>query len=71
MSAPQTSHLDVLIRILRYLKRGLLYSDCDHNHIDGFLDTDKAGCPIDKRSTIRYFVCWRESLSQKRKKHAL
>jgi len=33
-----------MIRILRYLKRapdiGLLRSDCDHEHIVGFSDTD-------------------------------
>ena len=28
-----------------------MHSDCDHNHIAGFLDADWANCPIHMRST--------------------
>ena len=42
MSAPGTSHWDIVIRILRYLKsapgRGIMYSDCDHNCTAKFSD---------------------------------
>jgi len=40
MSAPRTSHWDIVVRILSYLKsaprRRLLYSECSHNSIVGF-----------------------------------
>ena len=60
MSASWTSHWDIMVRILRYLKsapgRELLFSDCGHNRIVGFSDVDSADCPIDKKSTTRYYV---------------
>ena len=60
MLAPPTSHRDVMVRILRYLKgapgKRLLYSNCDHNRIDGFSDADWVGSPIDMRSTTGYYV---------------
>jgi len=58
ISAPQTSHWDVVVRILQYLKntsrRELMYSDRNRNRIAGFSDEDWAGCPTDRRSTTRY-----------------
>ncbi|XP_043705185.1 secreted RxLR effector protein 161-like [Telopea speciosissima] len=58
LSVPQTSHWDVVICILRYLKkaprRGLLYLDHGHGRVEGFSDADWAGSPVDRRSTIGY-----------------
>ena len=58
--APWTSHWDVVIRILWYLRfspgRGLLYSDCGHKWIGGFSDADWVGSPVDRRSTTIYCV---------------
>ena len=60
LSAPMTTHLEAILRILRYLKkapgRGLLYSDQRHTRIAGFSDADWAGCPFDRRSTTGYCV---------------
>ena len=40
MSAPRTSHWDVVVMILQYMKsapgREHLYPDCGHDHITGF-----------------------------------
>ena len=59
-SAPQTSFWEFMVQIVRYLKRApdrkLLYSDCSHGRIANLLNTNWAGSPIDKRSTIGYCV---------------
>lgn len=59
MSIPRTSHQDVVVRILRYLKcasgRELLYLDCGYNRIASFSYADWTGCPIN-RSTTWYCV---------------
>ncbi|KAL9251446.1 Retrovirus-related Pol polyprotein from transposon RE1-like protein [Drosera capensis] len=60
MSAPRTTHWDTMVRILRYLKgspgKGLVYSNQGHNRITAFTDADRAGCPINRRSTTGYCV---------------
>ncbi|XP_043717556.1 uncharacterized mitochondrial protein AtMg00810-like [Telopea speciosissima] len=60
LSASRTSHWDVIIRILRYLKKspghGLVYGDHGHNKIDGFSDADWAKSPLDLRLTTGYCV---------------
>ncbi|XP_043687768.1 uncharacterized mitochondrial protein AtMg00810-like [Telopea speciosissima] len=58
MHDPHSSHLDVIYRILRYLKaapeKGVLFSSHNHLRIESFTDADWAGCPDDWRSTSRY-----------------
>lgn len=60
MRDPRSSHLDVVHRILRYLKgcpgRGILFSNHGHLKIEGFTDADWAGCLDDRRSTSGYCV---------------
>jgi len=44
LSALKNTHLEAIMRVLRYLKkalwRGLLYSDYGHTRVTGFSDTD-------------------------------
>jgi len=61
MHNPSASHMDAVVRILRYLKsspgRGVLFSK--HNdclEICGFTDADWAGSVTDRRSTSGYFT---------------
>ncbi|XP_047251581.1 uncharacterized mitochondrial protein AtMg00240-like [Capsicum annuum] len=60
LQAPCKDHWDVVIRILRYIKKapgqGLLYEDKGHTDIVGYSDADWAGSPSDKRSTSGYCV---------------
>jgi len=55
LSASRTTHLESIMRILRYLKkapgRGLVYSNQRHSRLACFSDTDWEMCPFDKRST--------------------
>jgi len=66
LSASRTTHLEVVIRILRYLKKdlriGLFYSDHGHTRVAGFSDTDWAGCLFDRRLTTEYCVFLGENL---------
>ena len=60
MHNPSKAHMEVVVRILRYLKsapgRGLVFSK--HRHLDvlGYTDADWAGCITDRRSTSGYFT---------------
>jgi len=36
--------------------KGLLYSDCEHTRVTGFLDADWTGSLIDGRSTTHYYI---------------
>ena len=58
LQSPCDSHLDVVIRIFRYIKetlgQGVLYENIGHTHIIGYYDADLANSPIDRRSTSRY-----------------
>ncbi|XP_043705335.1 uncharacterized mitochondrial protein AtMg00810-like [Telopea speciosissima] len=60
LSSPRTPHWDVVIRILRYLKKaprcGLVYASHEHGRVEGFLDENWAGLLVDRRSTIGYCV---------------
>ena len=62
-------HMNVVIRILRYLKsslgRGLIFKKHDHLNVEGYSDVDWAGSS-DRKSTFVYFnfigrnlVTWR------------
>jgi hypothetical protein len=70
MHDPKTSHMEVVNRILRYLKgspgRGLLYSKQGELQVECYTDTDWAGSLEDRRSTSGYctfvggnLVSWR------------
>ncbi|RZB46623.1 Golgin candidate 6 [Glycine soja] len=52
---PHIDHWNVVIRILRYIKKipgqELLYKDNGNTQICGYCDADWASCPIDRRST--------------------
>lgn len=58
MHAPTTVYLDIVYRILRYLKHnpgaGLLYSRRSDLLIEGYTDADWAGSLTDRRSTSGY-----------------
>jgi hypothetical protein len=70
MHDPRSGHLDVVNRILRYLKgcpgKGILFSNHGHLRVEGYTDADWAGCLDDRRSTSGYcmfvggnLVSWR------------
>ncbi|XP_058766312.1 uncharacterized mitochondrial protein AtMg00810-like [Vicia villosa] len=58
--SPCQEHMDVVVRILRYIKRalgkGLVYEDKGHTQIVGYPDADWVGSPIGRRSTSGYCV---------------
>ena len=60
MSFPTVDHLADVEQILCYLKgalrRGILYSNHEHNRIECFRDADWARFKEDRRSTIGYYV---------------
>ena len=60
MHDPRTGHMEVVSRILRYLKscpgKGILFSAHEHLRIEGYTDADWAGCLDDRKSTTGYCV---------------
>jgi hypothetical protein len=60
MHEPRSGHLDIVHRILRYLKgtpgKGLWFAKSGHLEVDGYSDSDWAGCQDDRRSTSGYCV---------------
>ena len=60
MHDPRSSHMDAVIRILRYLKncpgKRIILSNNGHLRIEGYTDADWAGCLDDRRSTSGYCV---------------
>jgi hypothetical protein len=58
MHSPHAKHLEVVYRILRYLKstpdKGLLFQKTAQQNIEAYTDADWAGSVIDRRSTSRY-----------------
>ena len=60
MQTPCLGHWNVIIRILRYLKKdpgqGLFYEDKENVQISRYCDVDWAGSPIDRCSTMGYCV---------------
>ncbi|GJW93299.1 retrovirus-related pol polyprotein from transposon RE2 [Tanacetum coccineum] len=60
LTAPRTSHWDVVTQILGYLKGtpglGILYANHGHHIAEGFTYSDYAGCPNTSRSTTGYCV---------------
>ncbi|CAN6689009.1 unnamed protein product [Malus baccata var. baccata] len=60
MHSPSEAHMDVVIRILRYLKvapgRCFIFSKNGHLNVEGYTDADWAGSITDRRSTFGYFT---------------
>ncbi|KAM1736212.1 hypothetical protein ACFX12_014589 [Malus domestica] len=60
MHSPTMDHLQVVKRILRYLKgsvgRGILMQNNAHTHILGYTDTDWAGNSLDRKSTTGFCI---------------
>jgi hypothetical protein len=60
MHDPRSSHMEVVYRILRYLKscpgKGLLYTRQGNLHVECYTDADWAGSLDDRRSTSGYCV---------------
>lgn len=61
MHNPGEQHMNVVMRILRYLKsapgRGILFTkNVDCQHVDAYTDADWAGAIDDRRSTSGYFT---------------
>ena len=60
MHEPRSGHLDIVYRILRYLKgspgKGLWFRSNGHLGVDGYSDADWASCLDDRRSTSGYCV---------------
>ena len=59
MHNPSKDHMNVVIRILRYLKsspeRGLMFKKHGHLNIEGYSDADWTGSS-DRKSTSGYFT---------------
>ncbi|KAA0047147.1 putative mitochondrial protein [Cucumis melo var. makuwa] len=73
MQKPKKPHLEVVQRVLRYLrgttKYGILYKKGQDCKLEGFCDADYAGDHDTRRSTTRYFFklgCGAASLCSKR-----
>ena len=60
MHDPRTGHMEVVYRILRYLKgtpgRGLWFRKSGHPNLEGYCDVDWASSRDDRRSTSGYCV---------------
>nr|KYP76233.1 Copia protein [Cajanus cajan] len=60
MQNPREEHMEVVTRILRYLKsslgRGLIYSKNNHLEVEGYSDSDWAGTKLDRKSTTGYLT---------------
>jgi hypothetical protein len=60
MHSPNEIHMDVVHRILWYLKsapsKGLMFSKHGHLEVEGYTDDDLAGSITDRKSTFGYFT---------------
>ena len=58
MHAPLKQHLDVVYRILRYLKKasrkGILFKKGSKLKLEAYTDSDWVGAIVDRRLTIEY-----------------
>ena len=66
MHDPRKPHMDVVERILSYLKtapgKGLLFTKHNHLKVEGYTDADWAGLADNRRSTSGYFIFAGENL---------
>ncbi|WVZ24342.1 hypothetical protein V8G54_002886 [Vigna mungo] len=75
MSKPRSSHLNVVFRILKYLKGclvlGFFYPSSNPHRLQAFYDSDWAACCISRKSTTGYCVFYGNCLiSWKSKKQS-
>jgi hypothetical protein len=60
MHDPHQGHLDVAMRVFRYLKsspgQGIFLSSSSDLTLQAYCDSDWAGCPMTRRSTTGYFT---------------
>lgn len=60
MHEPRKSHMEVALRVVRYLKKapgqGLFFSSQSDLKLRAYCDSDWAGCPMTRRSTTGYCV---------------
>lgn len=76
MHSPSEEHLDVVYRILRYLKgtvsRRLFFNKGSKRSVEAFIDVDWAGAIDDRKSTSGYctFV-WRNLVTWRSKKQSV
>ncbi|GAV57746.1 LOW QUALITY PROTEIN: hypothetical protein CFOL_v3_01282, partial [Cephalotus follicularis] len=71
----QTLHLEVVYRILRYLKstpgKGILFSRYDHLNLEAYTDADWASSRVDRRSTSGYCTFMGGNLVTRSKKQTI
>lgn len=60
ISSPRESHMNVVLRVLRYLKgapgQGLFLPAAGDLSIEAYCDSDWGGCPMTRRSRTGYFI---------------
>ncbi|XP_028114167.1 uncharacterized protein LOC114312154 [Camellia sinensis] len=70
--AARATHLEAVMRILRYLKssprKGLYFSKHGHLSVEAYTDADWAGLVTDRRSTSGYYTFVGENLVTRRNK---
>ena len=76
MHSPSKSHLDVVYRILKYLKgtlgRGLMFKKNEGRNIEVYVEVDWAGLVNDRRSTLGYCsYVWGNLLTWRSKKQSV
>ncbi|XP_034684089.1 uncharacterized mitochondrial protein AtMg00810-like [Vitis riparia] len=72
MHQPRKAHMEAAFRVVRYLKnapgQGLFFSSNNDFRLRAYCDSDWAGCPLTRRSTIGYCVFLGPSLISWRSK---
>ncbi|RVW99728.1 Retrovirus-related Pol polyprotein from transposon RE1 [Vitis vinifera] len=76
MHSPKESHLEVVYKILRYLKgspgRGLFFKKSDSKKVEIYTDADWAGSADDRKSTIGYCTyVWENLVTWRSKKQSV
>lgn len=60
LQQPKRSHLDAVLRVIRYLKKqpgqGLLLANDSDGQVTAFCDADWASCPLTRKSVTGYMV---------------